>query len=305
MSKFAPMLAERESAHNFANELVFPLFASPKLDGIRVVIRDGTAMTRSLTPVANRHIRETLSRTDLNGLDGELICGDATAEDCYNTTQRGVLGNKIERPVFGFFIFDDFSFPSLPYIERMEMLENRMRALRPTIPFPFAVWGGGEFQSWVGVEEFERLSLIEGYEGLILRSALGQYKFGRSTRKQQGMLKLKRFVDDEAQIIGFEELMRNENENIGDNFGHAKRSSMQAGLVPGGTLGAFIVRDKEGREFNIGMFKGLTSKDKQDIWNSRGLYENRWIKYSHFPVGAIDLPRHAKFIGFRDTADMS
>ena len=52
----------------------FPVLASPKLDGVRCVIRDGVAMTRTLKPIPNRHVRAMLAH--LPDLDGELIAGD-------------------------------------------------------------------------------------------------------------------------------------------------------------------------------------------------------------------------------------
>ena len=40
----------------------------------------------------------------------------------------------------------------------------------------------------------------------------GLYKLGRSTFIEQGLIKLKRFEDGEAEIIGFKEKMLNQNE---------------------------------------------------------------------------------------------
>lgn len=313
MSKFAPMLAERESAHNFFDELVFPLYASPKLDGIRCVVRDGQAQTRSLNAVANGYVRDILSNAALSGLDGELIVGSPNAENCYNATQC-VLGNRVPEPAFTFYVFDDFSEPSLVYEERIQKAYARVRALehvgfRTTV----AYWTAEPMESIDTLIAFEAKCLEMGYEGVILRSALGAYKYGRSTRKQQAMLKLKRFQDFEFEVTGFEELMRNGNEDVRDNLGHAKRSSAQAGLVPGGTLGVIVgkITDPGATKFEIGtpvrlgMFKGLTSDDKLEIWNNQAAYLGRIGKASCFAVGAVDLPRHAKFIGWRDKEDMS
>lgn len=301
--RFSPMLAERQSAHEFFNELVFPLYASPKLDGIRVLIRDGQAVTRKLLPVANDHIRNTLVTVAPDGFDGEVISGDPTAEDCYNRTQRAMLGNKVVEPEFKFHVFDDFTAPTLPYQERMERIAEFMR--RHVIADHVVFHIPTLIPNLAELETYEAHALALGYEGVILRSTFGTYKHGRSTRKQQGMLKLKRFIDGEATIVDFEELMRNENENVGDALGHAKRSSAQAGLVAGGTLGAFVVTDNAtGVQFNVGMFKGLTAEQKQTIWNDRDAYHGKVIKYSHFAVGAVDKPRHAKFIGWRNADDV-
>ena len=47
--------------------------ASPKLDGIRCMIQDGIALSRSLKPIRNEHVQYILGREIFNGLDGELI----------------------------------------------------------------------------------------------------------------------------------------------------------------------------------------------------------------------------------------
>jgi len=61
------------------------------------------------------------------------------------------------------------------------------------------------------LDAFEAACLRDGFEGVMLRSPSGRYKFGRSTLKENLLLKLKRFEDAEAQIIGFEELSHNAN----------------------------------------------------------------------------------------------
>ncbi|ORZ29942.1 hypothetical protein BCR44DRAFT_1465456 [Catenaria anguillulae PL171] len=73
--------------------------------------------------------------------------------------------------------------------------------------------------------KFEKECLEKGFEGVIVRSPDSPYKCGRSTLKQQWMLKVKQFVDDEAEVVGFEELLHNNNESSVDERGYLKRSS--------------------------------------------------------------------------------
>lgn len=304
MSK-SPMLAERESLHLFKDELRLPLFATPKLDGIRCVISDGVAMSRKFIPIKNDHIRTMLSNRELEGLDGELTVGPVNAEDVFNKTTSAVMGNKVKTPIFEFHVFDDFTDPTAPYVDRQDKLRRRITNLSFDASLAIQYVEPTYIPYWGDLEIFEQGVLADGYEGVITRLPAGEYKFGRSSRKQQGMLKLKRFTDSEAEIIGFEELMHNENEDVRDALGHAKRSKKQEGMVAGGTLGKLRARDlTTGVEFQIGMFKGLTLGDKQEIWNKQSEYLGRIVKYAHFSHGAIDLPRHSKFLGFRDKADM-
>lgn len=303
---FQPMLAERKSVHEWHESLEFPVVVTPKLDGIRVCVIDGHAVTRKLLPVPNNYVRECLSNPEFNGLDGEVIVGFPNAPDCYNKSQC-ILGNKVKLPPFVFYVFDDFSFPEFPYMQRMERVICRVKWKKQEgLHFGLAHVCGLLHDDWESVGVTERVAVEDGYEGCILRAPLAPYKFGRSTKKEQGMLKLKRFMDGEAEIIGFEELQHNDNAAETDALGHTKRSSAAEGKRAGGTLGALHVRELDsGVEFRIGMFKGLTAGDKQELWDKQDFHIGRIVKYSSFKIGEKDKPRHAKFIGFREKADMS
>lgn len=119
------------------------------------------------------------------------------------------------------------------------------------------------------------------------------------------MLKLKRFTDAEATVIGFVEATTNTNPDMRDNLGHAKRSKAKDGLVLADTLGTLQCRDiLTDVEFEIGMFKGLTLADKKEIWDNRDAYLGKLVKYQHLAHGAVDKPRHSKFLGWRDPSDL-
>lgn len=306
MRPFKPMLAAQKSCHEWPEDLRLPVLASPKVDGIRCIILNGKAVTRSLKPIPNRFIREELEKAApwMDGLDGELVAGEVTDPDVYRNTSSVVMSKEKEPDLqVRFVVFDSILKPELPFHERLEIA-------RDTVSGPDRVDIGISVQmvphrllhSWDEVTALEELYLEEGLEGVILRCPYSPYKYGRSTVKEQGMVKLKRFIDDEAVIIGFEQLMRNNNSAYTNELGGTARSTSRDGLVPGGTLGAFIVKSAQGT-FNIGTFKGLTASDKQEIWNNREEYYGKIVKFSHFPIGVKDVPRHPKFIGFRDPSD--
>ncbi|MGK3946251.1 hypothetical protein ABK046_48855, partial [Streptomyces caeruleatus] len=49
----------------------YPCVASPKLDGVRGIVRDGIVYSRSNKPIPNRNVQEKFGR--LENFDGELI----------------------------------------------------------------------------------------------------------------------------------------------------------------------------------------------------------------------------------------
>jgi len=150
--------------------------------------------------------------------------------------------------------------------------------------------------------KLEQDLLDEGFEGLILRDPNAPYKRGRSTVDQGYLLKLKRFVDDEAVVIGFEERMHNGNEATVNELGRTKRSSHQANKTGRGDLGALRLRTAEGVEFSCGT--GFSDAERDQIWRNRDSLLGRFAKYKHFVIGSKDAPRHPVFLGWRDPKDM-
>jgi DNA ligase-1 len=53
----------------------FPYIATPKIDGIRFLMVDGIALSRTFKPIRNRHIQSLLQQYLPNGIDGELTSG--------------------------------------------------------------------------------------------------------------------------------------------------------------------------------------------------------------------------------------
>lgn len=156
-------------------------------------------------------------------------------------------------------------------------------------------------------EKFLATCLAQGYEGIMLRLPSGGYKFGRSTQDEALLLKYKPWADSEAVIIGFEELMHNDNKLVCNELGKSKRSSAEGGKRPGGLLGSFTVQSSDGQNFSIGGGPGLTKSLRQTIWDNRQAYVGKLLKFRFLKPGTKPdgLPRMPQFIGFRDERDMS
>ena len=56
-------------------------------------------------------------------------------------------------------------------------------------------------------------------------------------------------------------------------------------------------------KFSVGGGIGLTADLRQHIWNNRPEFLRKIIKYKHFGK-AVEKPRHANYMGFRDPNDM-
>ena len=271
----------------------FPYIATPKIDGIRFLMIDGTAVSRTFKPIRNKYIQSLLSSTLPDGIDGELTSGDT-----FQSSTSGIMSIEGE-PDFKVWIFDYVN----PKVEKILPFEERIRSISLlNLPFDYEILKGSLIHSMDDLNEYESICLHEGYEGVMLRDPMGTYKFGRSTVNDNILLKVKRFEDDEAILIAIEEKMSNQNEIDYDAFGKIKRSSSLDGMIGANTAGTLIVRNKEGQEFGIG--SGLTDPMREEIWNNQEKYLGKLVKYKYFPQGVKELPRHPVFLGFRSEDDL-
>ncbi len=285
---FKPLLAS--TVHDLT-AVRFPVMASPKLDGIRCLIRDGEAVSRTLKPIPNAHVRETLA--GLPGLDGELIVGRPTWPDCFRRSTSGVMSRDGEPP-FKYFVFDRHDIDG-PFSERHEAAARLAGA--PVHIVPHEVLHTPE-----ALAEYESRMVAARYEGVMIRDPGGAYKRGRSTLRDGILGKVKRFADTEGRVVAVEELHRNSNEAGVDALGHVERSTAQAGLVPAGTLGALVVKAPEWPEpFRVGT--GFDAASRALLWADRDALPGRLVKIKYQPGGSHDAPRFPVFLGFRAEGD--
>lgn len=276
--------------------LTYPVLVSPKLDGIRCLIINGQPVSRNLKPIPNLVVRERLS--GLPAMDGELIVGDPRAQDVFNRTSSGIMsGSGV--PQFKFWVFDALTNAPMPFLERLALAKSYANSCGKDVQYVAHKMVDNAKQ----LLEYEAQMLLAGYEGIMIRALQGPYKQGRSTLREGWLLKLKRFSDGEAKVVGFEELEHNHNEQQRDALGRSKRSSAKAGRQAADTLGSLHVQDVvTGENFSIG--SGFTEAERSDIWRRRGSFLGRLVKYRYQPTGVKNAPRFPTFLGWRDTADL-
>lgn len=293
---FKAMLAPNEEMVDLS-VIKFPKMMSPKLDGIRATNQEGGLLSRNQKLIPNLHVQTLFGNKDLRGLDGELIFGDPTADDVFRQTTGAVMSDD-GQPNVRYNVFDKYG---------DQGFRDRLVNAADTI-FKHGI--GVDLVPHTLVNNVEEMLALEkkfieqGYEGGMLRDPNGRYKQGRATVKENLLLKLKRFKHSEAIITGFEEEMENTNEKSLTSNGKAKRSHHKAGMVPKGTLGAFLATDVvTGVEFSVASGT-LTDPEKQEIWNHRDKYLHKIVRYKHFPKGVKTKPRFPTYEGLRDPRDM-
>ena len=301
-----PMLAasllSSESDHSDSSileamkKLRYPVIASLKKDGIRA-IKLGDLASRTLKKIPNKLLQQRSDSLPY-GFDMELWNKDLP----YDQVESIVMSE--EHPDS-----DKIQFHVLDWWDRGYNIgyKDRMATVlfeRPSLP-PFCVLP--ELVACTSPREllefFHECEEQQG-EGICFRTPNSPYKQGRSTLREQYLVKLARFTRSECIIIGFEEQMLNCNPEKRNAVGKMDRSSAGALLVGKGTLGAFLVRDNVGLEFRVGTGVGLTDQKRREIWADKDKWLWKTITIKSKSHGVKTKPRSPIYVGLRNEIDI-
>ncbi|AJK27202.1 DNA ligase [Acinetobacter phage vB_AbaM_phiAbaA1] len=330
---FRPMKTVNE-ALDFG-DVKYPKLGSIKFDGVYGLVKDNKLLGRSLKPLKNKWLTEQLSQPEFNGMVFEILNARIDGKEGLHLNRQDLYNNSnsctgtIEKEdwdvvlvLFDYIDNCDPDYLSNKFIHRMERLnellsllsdrnyitahnicgiqyhEYMIRGITLLIPMPHDLEGPEEAR-----ELYESI-VSEGHEGLILRCPEGIFKCGRATKKSQEMVRFKPSGDSEIIVTRMEEMMENQNEAKKNELGYTERSSHQENKVPLGMVGALIGIDiNSGVEVKIGAGK-LTHEQRKEVWENRGDYIGRLAKYKFMDTGQKDLPRHPRWVGWRELTDV-
>jgi DNA ligase 1 len=293
-----PMKAPSESVVNLA-DLRYPAFLSPKIDGMRTMGKSRRLLSSSMSEFPNDHLNQLMDSFGLHGIDGELVVGEPFGQDVLRRTMSGITAQQGE-PDFTLYAFDVWESPS--------GFRDRQMALRTLVhDLPIRIRSRVRIVPQVLVElpgeaaQLEDTWLEMGFEGAMYRSIDGRYKFGRCTWKEANVLKVKRFVDAEAVLVGIEEAMANKNGLAPSG----RRSTHRDGLVGKGELGMLKAMDlKTGAAIRVGPGR-LTKTERVAIFRNPDAFMKKVFTYKHFPHGRFEAARHPVFKCWRHPIDLS
>jgi DNA ligase-1 len=282
------------------SQVQLPCYGSPKIDGFRCLV-GRQPLTSRLGPYRNPFVRSELSGLFEDAhplLDGELVVGEKRGPGVLQRTSSGVTNGQ-GKPDFTLWVFDT---PQAGYgfRDRLELANqivtqlghDRIRFLRHKL-----------LSTTDELERYAERCLERGYEGIITRSVHGPYKEGKSTLREQSMLKYKPFIDAEGRIKGWYEEQENTNEAKRDATNKLKRSSSQEGKKPKGTLGGLILEDCTTKvEVRVG--GGFSAEQRRELWKliqrDPSALKGKLVRYKKQKVGEKDKPRHPNFVEFVD-----
>lgn len=256
--------------------LRYPVIATPKYDGIRCAVEDGKLRTFNKKPVPNKYINDVLGYIiqAIEGFDGELVVKGAD----FNGVQSAVMSEH-GKPDFEFIVFDLHDVQG-QYRTRQLVLAEDLRLLHALGYAEGARVRQAPSMLCNNPEQLQQVwnkHIAAGYEGTIIADPYGHYKNGRSGIKEQLLVKLKVWHDDEATVIEVRE-------EIGGD-GQAK-----------GRAGCLWVRHASGAEFGV---PGFTDELKAKLWATKDQVVGKVVtfKYQDWPAGGD--PRFPGFKGFR------
>lgn len=321
MNDFKPMLAI--DATDDLHKLRYPKYASFKLDGIRAVFHPRYGLvSRALKQIPNKQLQEKFSHIIKKSVkndtiyDGEFYAHDLTFQEITRAvmtqdfddektrkklskelqlddvdTYIASLLNKIEFHCFeihnnmcfrfSYKILAEDGFSNITFEPYCKVLHQRLVHSKEEV-----------------LEYFEH-ALENGYEGLILRCPDSLYKHGRSTLKEESMLKVKPFETFDAvitDVVQGTEVDENAEKKINE-LGRSVTSRKQNDRVLIDKAAAFVVQYNN---HNVKVSLAMTDEEKEEVWKNRGVYIGRMLEYKGMLVGAKDVPRHPVFVRFRD-----
>jgi len=194
-----PMLAH--DYHKRGKSALFPCFVQPKLDGTRCVGMPGNGLFSRLRK-SFPHMEHILSELHQLPpeiiLDGELYSSTLTFQEIVGLVKKETLrdGDAEKQRQIQFHVYDIIT--DMPFHNRLANLKHLFQRHK----FQHLVLVPTEMcESEEKMKEKHAAYVLSGYEGIMLRTKLGVYKHSRSV----DLLKYKEFLDDEYEVVGFEQ----------------------------------------------------------------------------------------------------
>ena len=302
-----PMLSQDaiEDKIDFTNGVIVQV----KVDGCRLLHITGKATGRSLKQYKSKYTSNLFSDEKYAWLDGEAYAGtDMYAQDLCRKTTSAL--NRIEGEPFVSWMVFDYIAPDMldmTYTERLAELERTVGKMKRLGRYDerISVVPWELVYDMESILRFEKKQLALGAEGIILRDPNGMYKNGRSTVKEGGLLRIKRFTSEEAICIGIKEGNTNNNVAKVNELGKTERSSHKENMAPNGEVGTIIAKSLEkGLTFDCSP-GNMTQAECKWYFEHQDKLVGKVFTFKHFLKGFKNTYRFPTFVSIRLEEDMS
>jgi len=280
-----PMLAQKyDETKSRKQNIVFPCFVQPKLDGYRCMVHKEGANIVFKSRVGKQfktmeHLRRSVAKfyeelekkcvnTDALYLDGELYSDELPFEEISGIIRVEKNSDEEKERKIHYHLYDlyDANNPQLSYQERNAILQKPKKKIANIDVVTTEVCATND-----EVKTFHGKYVGQGYEGVMLRNYLGQYLL---KSRSYDLQKYKEFEDAEFPITGFKEAAGEDKGTIIWECSYNK---------PDGTKGQFSVRPRGSREHRAGWFN--MSMD------NFGQFRNKPLTVRYQELGPDGCPR--------------
>jgi DNA ligase-1 len=301
-------------------KIKFPVWAEPKIDGVRGYNPDGILLARTMKKLKNKYTTEFFSGPDYIGFDGELAANHECHPDLCRLTSSAV-GTIEGKPYVLWHIFDYVTEATrgLPYSRRKDILERKIRDLQANGKCGYLrvvphIVCNNMAELTAAHEHFMEL----GYEGTCFYGPNVTHKEGKSSPTHNGVLRIKDFIDAEAVVLEIVEGETNNNEAQVNELGRTFRTSHQENKVSNGMVGSMTCKMLDdvydlhdhtklllAKHQIITVSPGkMTEKDRIYYFQHQIGLIGQAIKFKFFPKGIKDKPRFPTFESIRLPEDM-
>ena len=265
----------------------------PKLDGMRCYITSEGMFSRNNKPVVSApHIFEELKPFFEEYGDGVILDGELYNHELKDNFSKIISLVRKTKPTDAdllesaekvqFHCYDMYPVydPGMSFTDREAFrVRNISRKYESIVHV-----GSGPVRSHDEVATQEQLCLDDGYEGAMIRED-APYELKRSWTLQ----KVKRFVDEEFKIVGYEERMKRTHAGV-----------KLENPIPQGMLGKFIMEMPDGRTFGAPPGKGYDHVDLQTMWETRDWFVGSMATVEFFEYTEYGVPRFPKYKSLRN-----
>ena len=274
---FLPMLAHRYDKHSA--KITFPCWVQPKLDGVRMLARKENGVVTmwsrkgKVIDIPDKiNAQLCLMLEDGQCTDGELYVHGWTFQRIISAVKK----KRDDTDLLEYHIYDS-PHSTLAFEDRVPK-----RGIQATeYPAYCKRWGKSEnikFAATYDVENQEEFNVYEGmmvqqgYEGMMVRNKNSAYKY---KHRSYDLQKVKRFVDDEFEIIGGKD-----------------GSGREAGLV------VYKCITSGGFEFDVRP-RG-THEERAHVFNNLNDYIGKYLTVRYQELTDDGIPRFPVGIAVRD-----
>lgn len=289
------------------------LYVMIKYDGVRCGVQNQVVVGKSLIPIPNKHIQCLYGNERFEGKEFEIIVVDSNGKYDPVTCCRETISFTNSEDVYSdhrCILIDNYELKDFPFEDRFNNLSILINE-SPLFDLP-------EYIIATTIEEilhFEETALTTDNEGIIIRVPELSYREGTSSKEGE-LLRLKRYISEEAIITDVLPAYANCNEAKENLLGNMERSSHASNKVAKEEIGKFfctLVKDihdpwsgrliaKKGSSCVVAT-GNMTKEEKIKLYQEKETLKGKMIKFKSFPKGTKDKPRFATFQYFVPTFD--